>query len=126
MTKKTFLASPLVALATVLVAAPIAAQDGTVVTGRQNVNQEQVSFADLDLRDESARVTLRRRVRSAANMICYRLVPMDGLASLDEIRACANQAYGDARPQVAAVIGRAISGQQMAMSLVVSAPARVR
>ena len=98
-----------------------------VVTGAdQPIGQQRVSFADLDLRENAARATLRRRVQSAAGGICNRLGRVAGETDVNVIWSCADQAYRDARPQISAAIGRARSGESMATSLVVSIPARAR
>ena len=71
MIKASSIARPLCALAAALIAAPLAAQEPTVVTGeRQPVYQERVSYADLDLRHGSARQTLKVRVYRAADRLC--------------------------------------------------------
>ena len=127
MTINSFSARPLLALAALLVTAPLMADEGTVVTGRhRDTGQELVNFADLNLLDGSDRVTLRHPVAVAAERICDRLGEMAGVVSASDVWDCADRAYSDARPQISEAIHRAKSGQRMAMNLVISAPERIR
>ena len=130
MIRNSIIARPLLAIAAILVAVPLAAQDLTVVTGeRQPTYQERVSFADLDLRQRSAQQTLKGRVQRAADRVCsdaegpFPDYGASGYGRDDPSLSCADLTYSDARPQILAAINRAKSGQQMtAMSLVISAP----
>ncbi len=124
MTKTSTIARPLLALA--LVAAPLAAQEPTVVTGaHQPTYQERVSFADLDLSQGSAQRALKTRVRRAADRVCIEAegpLPSYGYGFGSDL-TCADLTYNHARPQIVAAIDRAKSGQQTAaMALVISAP----
>jgi UrcA family protein len=129
MTKNSTIARPLLALAVMLVAAPLAAQDATVVTGeRQPVYQERVSFDDLDLRQWSAQQALKTRVSRASTRVCKQAVGpfpdvgVPGYGRDDPSLTCADLTFNDARPQILAAIERAKAGQQMAMTFVISAP----
>lgn len=127
MTRTSIIARPLCALAAVLAAAPLAAQESVTVTG-QPVLQERVSYTDLDLRRASARYTLKSRVYRAADRVCERAegpIPGNqfGFASSP---TCTELTYRKAKPQIMAAIDRAESGQPaVATNVVVSAP-RVR
>ena len=129
MTKTSSIARPLLALAAVFAAAPLAAEEATVVTGeRQPVYQERVSYADLDLRQGSARQALKVRVFHAADRLCTQAegtMPFSGIG-LGSSQSCTDLTYQDTKPQINAAIARARAGQQLAaMAVVVSAP-RVR
>ena len=129
MTKNSILARPLLALAAVLVAAPLAADNGTVVTGqRQSVYQERVSFADLDLTRWGQQQALRRRVHQASERVCIEAEgPINAnLRGFNGAPSCSEATYTHARPQIVAAIGRARSGQLMASNLVISLTARAR
>jgi UrcA family protein len=122
-------ARPLLALAAVLVAVPLAAQEPLTVTGeRQPVYQEQVSFGDLDLSRAGEQRELRKRVRDASERVCIQAV--GPITAYDEGRtgrlnfgmSCIDLTYSDARPHIAAAIAGAKSGRQLAVTLVISAP----
>jgi UrcA family protein len=128
------IARPLLALAAALLAAPLAAQDSTTVTGeRHKLYQERVSYSDLDLNRTGQQRELRNRVRDASHRVCVRA---DGpntdsnpipYGMPDGGRTCADLTYDDARPSIAAAIRAAKSGQpQLATALVIAAPARAR
>ena len=78
MIKKSSIARPLFALAAALVSTQLSAGEPVVVTGQHGepVYREQVSFADLDLRQSKARQTLFRRVMQASTNVASR--PKDG------------------------------------------------
>ena len=128
-TKSISVSSPFV-LAAVLVAAPLVAQEATVVSGqRQPAYQERVSITDLDLRQGSARQELKVRVSRASKRVCNQAegpFPDNGFG-LSSRLSCADQTYNHAKPQIAAAIARAQSGQpQLATAMVILGPARIR
>jgi UrcA family protein len=122
MTKNLSITRPLFALAAWLVAAPLAAQEPTVVTGeRQPAYQERISYADLDLRGWSAQQTLKGRVYRAADRVCSQA---NGPFSINEIGLgsslnCADSTYKATRPQIKAAINQAKAGQNLAAAVVV-------
>jgi UrcA family protein len=129
MTKNHAIARPLLALAAALIAAPLAAQDSTTVTGeRQPVYQERVSFGDLDLSRAGEQRELRKRVRDASERVCIQAVgpitayDVGRTGSLNFGMSCIDLTYSDARPHIAAAIASAKSGRQLAVSFVISAP----
>lgn len=133
MTKNSILVRPLLALAAVLVTAPLAADEGAVVTGeRQPVYQQRVSFSDLDLQRWGDQQALRRRVHRASNQVCVEAFGPIGAADTglagtrDAGMSCGDLTYREARPQISAAIGRAKSGQLMATNLVIAILARAR
>ena len=120
------IARTLFALAAAFVAAPLAAQEPTVVTGKHRpAYQERVSFADLDLRRRSAQQTLKRRVYRAADRVCRQAegpLPSNSFG-LGSPLTCTDLTYRAARPQIVTAIGMARSGQQLAAAtFVISAP----
>ena len=119
-----------VVLAAALLAAPLAAQEGTVVSGqRQAVYQERVSFDDLDLSRWSAQQALKARVSRASQRVCNQAEAPFANNELGFAWApsCAERTYSHAKPQIAAAIARAKSGQpQMAIALVIPGLARAR
>lgn len=126
MTKKTLIAAPLLAVAAAFAAAPLAADQPMTVTGQQ-LYQERVSFADLDLRSWSAQQALRRRVNHASERVCIAAEgPFSANIGFMSQPSCTEQTYQAARPQIAYAIRLAKSGQRMATGLVISAPARAR
>jgi UrcA family protein len=119
---------PLSALALVLVAAPLAAQERVTVTG-QPVFQERVSFADLDLRQLQGRQTLNARVYRVADRLCAQAEGpfLENSVGFGSSPGCAELTYRNAKPQIAAAVQRAKAGQQLtAMTVVVSAPRAAR
>jgi UrcA family protein len=124
------IAGPLLTFAAAFATAPLAAREPVVVTAQPapTVYQQQVNFADLNLRETHARMVLDRRVMSAAWSVC---IAAEGLeratfALGDAGNNCPNSTYHAARPQIRAAIDRAKSGQPaMATNMVISAP-RVR
>jgi UrcA family protein len=128
MTKQSFIAQPLLALAVALVITPLAAQEPTVVTGKHRpIYQERVSFADLDLRRGSGQRLLRSRVRRASSDVCFKAegVDHDRLGVRGGL-SCDDQTYQDARPQISAAIHRAKSGQTPAAIAIAISASRVR
>jgi UrcA family protein len=124
------IARPLLALAAALVAAPLAAREPVIVTGKpgQPLYQERVDFSDLDLRQSQARQTLFRRVMRASTDVCIR---HEGRINIDKVmggprNTCPNRTYRVARPQVMAAIRRATSGQPTTTAMIVTAPATAR
>lgn len=98
------------AAAIALAVTPLAAQPPTVVSGaKQPVYQELVSFADLDLRQESAQRELLHRVREAANRVCTKAEGrfLNRISGLSMEPTCTQVTHRAARPQIAAVIERA-------------------
>ena len=124
MTRTSQLGRPLLALAAALVAAPLVADAPMTVTGQQ-LYQERVSFVDLDLRSGWAQQALRHRVREASDRVCIQAVGPIGY-DMGFLPSCTAATYDDARPQIRTAIARAKAGLPMAMSLVVSGPARTR
>ncbi|MDX3899685.1 MAG: UrcA family protein [Sphingobium sp.] len=86
------------------------------------VEKEYVGFADLDLRETSARETLRARVFAAANRVCFK--DYGGLGRWE----CVREAIRNGKPQMASAIDRAIAGRpQIAPALALwSRPMRPR
>lgn len=128
MIRKSNFSVPLLGLATVLVAAPLAAQEPMTVTGEhRQVYQERVSFADLDLRKWPAQQLLKSRVRRASSSLCFKAEGViHDQPGINGGLSCDDQTYLDARPQIVAAIDKAKSGQpQVAMTFVISA-ARIR
>ena len=129
MTTKFTIAAPLLAVAAMIAAAPLAAEVQMTVTGeRHPVYQERVSIAGLDLTRWSDQRALRRNVRRASERVC---IQAEGPFSANQgglggAPSCTEATYQDARPQIAAVIDRARSGQLMASNLVISITARAR
>lgn len=127
MTMKSTFASPMLALTASLVAAPLIADDGTVVTGHREVYQERVSFNDLDLTRWGHQRALRNRVHKASERVCIDAEgPLDANVGFMGEASCTDKTYAHARPQIVAAIDRAKSGQQMALSLVVAVPKLAR
>ena len=131
MTKNSAIARPLLAVAAALVSTQLAAKEPMVVTGqhRQPVYQEQVEFADLDLRQSRARQALFSRVMQASTNVC---IQTEGQINMNRVlgspqNTCPNRTYKAARPQILAAIRRARTGQpHPATALIISGPARVR
>lgn len=123
-------ARPLFVLAAALLAAPLAAQEPTVVEGRKHPDyRERVSIADLDLRQRSAQRVLKTRVSRASERVCNQAEgPFpNNRFGLGSSLTCADQTYNNVKPQIAAAIARAKSGQpQLATALVIPGPARTR
>ncbi len=130
MIKTSTLTRPLFALAAALVATPLAAQEPTVVTGNhQPVFQERIGIADLDLRQSKARLTLMQRVMQASTNVC---IQAEGQMNMNRVlggpeNTCPNRTYRVARPQITAVIRRAMAGQpQLTTAFVITAPTMAR
>jgi UrcA family protein len=131
MTRKTIVARSLLTLGTAIVATPLAAREPVVVTAQpaSPVYQQEVNFADLDLRQSGARQTLFQRVMDAAWSVC---IEAEGkrsaeLAVGDAERNCPNSTYRAARPQITAAIRHANSGlPQTATAVVIAAPGPAR
>jgi len=125
MTGTSYAARPFFVMLVTLAAVPLAAQEPTVVTGKnQPMFQERVHYIDLDLNNWSARQLLKNRVRRATERVCAKAegyfaetVGFRGKPS------CIDQTLEAVQPQIAAVINRAKSGQKTtAWNIVVSAP----
>ena len=116
---------PLLALAAAFAAAPLMADEMTV-RGEQ-VYQEAVSFADLDLRSWSHQQALKRRVHRASEQVCIAAEgPFDYNTPFMGSPSCVDLTYVDARPQIRTAIARAKAGLPLATTLTVSGPARAR
>ena len=129
MTKKSMIAAPLLAVAAMIAAAPQAAEAPMTVTGeRQAVYQERVSTAGLDLTSWSDQRALRKSVQRASERVCIQAEgPFSAnLGGFGGTPSCTELTYRDTRPQIAAAIDRARSGQLMASNLVISITARAR
>ncbi len=99
-----------------------------MVTGEpQPVYQEQVSFADLDLRTGRGQRTLMRRVLSASERVCGEArVPVSSPGAAwgrDAGMTCAELTLENARPQIMVAIHRAEAGQLQASALIIAGPA---
>lgn len=117
---------PLLALAAAFAAAPLMADEQMTVRGEQ-VYQEAVSFADLDLRSWSHQQALKRRVHKASERVCIEAEgPISYNIGFMSGESCVESTYADTRPQVRAAIASAKSGRQLATSLTVAGPARAR
>ena len=131
MTKNSAIAHSLLAVSAALVSTQLSAKEPVVVTGQHGAPayQEQVNFADLDLRQLKARLTLVRRVMQASTNVC---IQAEGRMNMNRVlggaeNTCPNRTYRVARPQIMAAIRRAKSGQpQLATALMITGPAQVR
>lgn len=131
MITKSAIARPLLAVAAALVSTQLAAREPVVVTGHfaEPVHQQQVSFADLDLRQSRARQALFSRVMQASAKVCLQT---EGRMNMNRVlggaeNTCPNRTYRVARPQVLAALRRARNGQpHPATALTISVPALVR
>jgi UrcA family protein len=131
MTKNTTIARSLLTLAAALVTVPLAAREPVVVNAKpaSSAYQQEINFADLDLRQSRARVILFQRVMDAAWSVCIEAEGLYGATTAvgDSSGNCPNSTYSAARPQITAAIRRAKSGlPHTAMSLVVAAPAHAK
>ena len=72
---------------------------------QEGVRTERVSFADLDLNQSRHERKLNVRVASAVKRVCL-YEDRRGLQDLGYY-ACADDAWGDARPQIAQAVARA-------------------
>lgn len=129
MTKKSMIAAPLLAVAAMIAAAPLAAETPMTVTGeRQPVYQERVSMAGLDLTRWSDQRALRNSVQRASERVCIQAEgPFSAnLGGFGGAPSCTELTYQEARPQIASAISQARSGQLMASNLVISITARAR
>lgn len=127
---KALVAGPMFALGAAFVAAPLMADQPLIVEG-QPAYQERVSTSDLDLRKWSEQQKLRSRVHNAANRVCAQAEgsfpqPPLGFGREESRYSCADLTYEDAKPQISAAIQRAKSGEQLAVTLVITAPVRAR
>lgn len=109
-------------IALVAFTAPLIAQD-TVVEGasrRSNDVQQRVSYADLDLRNQSNQRMLITRVRQASNNVCD--VVFRGESPIAKFTSrCPQRTYRDAKPQIDLAIANAQNGKRVAISLIVAA-----
>ena len=111
MTKNSSVARPLIVLAAIAVAAPLAAQSPLIVNGH-NIVQEQpgdpdtihVSYGDLNLATATDKVLLHSRVKRAAHRTCGAIY--DG-AFLPQRWACEDIVWRVAGPQITSAIERA-------------------
>ncbi len=88
----------------------------------------EVSYADVNLASERGQAVLESRVRQAAQKVCGYAYGSRDLAEAAHGRACMKQALGDARMEMAAVIGGATrKAKQVATAepFVVSAPSGI-
>jgi UrcA family protein len=98
------------------------AQD-TVVEGRsqsQDIVEERVGFADLDLRDSGHQQMLVSRVRQASRNVCN-IVYEDRPMAEKFYARCPQRSFRAARPQIDVAIANALNGRKVAMNFVVSA-----
>ena len=89
-------------------AAFAAGQDGPVVVyaePQQNVRTERITYADLDLNQRNHQRKLNLRVAGAVKRVCL-YEDRSGLQDGGYYR-CADDAWGDARPQIAQAVTRA-------------------
>ena len=109
-------------LTLVAITTPLTAQD-TIVEGsprRSNDIQERVSYADLDLRNQSNQQMLISRVRQASNRVCD--VVFRGQSAMVKFTSrCPQRIYRDAKPQIDFAIANAQNGKRVAISFVVAA-----
>jgi UrcA family protein len=116
---------PLLALVAAFAAAPLVADEMTV-RGEQ-VYQEAVSFADLDLRSWSHQQALKRRVHKASERVCIAAEgPIDYDIGFMGGESCVDSTYAATRPQLRGAIALAKAGRQLATNLTVTGPARAR
>jgi UrcA family protein len=115
-------ASLSIVLAATTASFAVTAAQASTVDRQSEVHQQQVDFADLDLRQSSGRHMLNRRVRLAARKLCFSL----GESAASELglstqRSCATRTYRNAQPQIATAIDLATSGRrQMASAVTLS------
>ena len=107
MTKNSAIAHSLLAVSAALVSTQLSAKEPVVVTGQHGAPayQEQVNFADLDLRQLKARLTLVRRVMQASTNVC---IQAEGRMNMNRVlggaeNTCPNRTYRVARPQIMAI-----------------------
>lgn len=92
-----------------------AAQDKPVVVyaePQENTRTEHVSFADLDLSQRKDEKKLKLRVAGAVKRVCLFEHARNGLQD-SGYYSCADDAWGQARPQIAQAVDRAM---QLAMT----------
>jgi UrcA family protein len=131
MIRTSLITGPLFTFAAAFLAAPLAAKEPVVVTAQPApaVYQQEVKFADLDLRESRERQTLFQRVMDAAWFVC---IEAEGkrsaeLAYGDSEGNCPNSTYRAARPQIRAAVRRANSGlPHTAIAVAIAAPATAR
>jgi UrcA family protein len=94
--------------ASLLAFSPASARNPTVTVVAPAIHTARVSFADLDLRDGSARALLQSRVNAASLTVCK---PTDFAVLLDMVDRsnCIVNARIAARPQIEAAIALAAS-----------------
>jgi UrcA family protein len=131
MTRTSIIAGPLFTFAVAIVTAPLAAREPVVVTAQPApaVYRQEVNFADLDLRQSRARLTLLQRVMDAAWSVCIEAEGKRKAESAfgDSEGNCPNSTYRAARPQIMAAISRANSGlPHTAIAVAIAAPAADR
>lgn len=127
MTKNTIIVRSVSVVAASLVAlslwTPVVAETPMVVRGDQEpVYQERVSFTDLDLRQSGDRRVLKVRVWHAAERVCRQAEGPIADIGFGGALGCTDLTYNDAKPQIAAAIQNAKSGQRVATALVMTAP----
>ena len=101
--------------ASLLAFSPASARNPTVTVVAPAVHTERVSFADLNLRDTGAKALLQARVDAASLKVC-KATDYPVLLDMVERSNCIVNARISARPQVAAAIARAASGQALALN----------
>lgn len=98
--------------------APLFAQ-GTVVQGkaqRSDLIERRVSYADLDLENQSNQLVLISRVKKAAGKVCD--IIYEGHAPMMKFESgCTYEVYRNAKPQIDMAIANAGSGARVAINL---------
>jgi UrcA family protein len=87
-------------------------------TGPAGERQARISINDLDLATPVGADALRHRVSRAADRLC---VGELGLDYTGFYAACARATFDDAKPQIAALLARAASGERISMLTIGSA-----
>lgn len=101
-------------------AGPLLAQ-GTVVQGkaqRSDLIERRVSYADLDLENQSNKLVLVSRVKKAARQVCDIIHSGEPVMMIFE-SGCTDEVYRNAKPQIDLAIANAGGGARVAINLTV-------
>jgi UrcA family protein len=108
--------------ASLLAVSPAFARGPVVTVIAPAQHTERVTFQDLNLRDQNARLLLQARVNEASLKVC-KATAFPELLDMVERSNCIVNARIGARPQVAAAIARATSGQTFALNTAIQVSA---
>lgn len=78
----------------------------SVTANAQSLPTRSVSYADLDLTQETGVKTLKHRVARAVESLCGSYATAHAMEDIDRIADCRRQAESHAAPQIVAAIGR--------------------